>query len=165
MVNRFGASVLAAALLALTAVVPARAQSTSATAAVHGLYDWYFAANKKRQAGWMNDLAHARPYLDPGLLALLQHGIAYDVKNHSADILDFDPFIAAQVPASSYNVGAPSGGGDRVVVPVSLSYGRSGKGAVRVIVRREGTSYRVYDIQTNDYALRALLTRNLKHAP
>lgn len=162
MMNRFGASVLAAAILVLAAALPVRAQSTPATSVVRRLYDWYFAAQAHRPGMWMDDLVHARPYLDPKLYALLRAGVTYDNAHHSADILDFDPFIAAQIEASSFVVGAPAGTGARVVVPVTLAYRHGGKNVVRVVVQREGTSYRVYDIEGKDYALRSLLTLNLK---
>jgi Protein of unknown function (DUF3828) len=162
MTNRFGASLFATAILALAAVIPASAQSTPATNVVRHLYDWYFGAQRHRPGMWMNDLVHARPSLDPALYALLRAGVTYDNDHHSADILDFDPFVAAQIDASSYAVGPPAGSGDRVVVPVTLTYRHGGKNVVRVIVQREGTSYRVYDIEGKDYALRSLLTMNLK---
>lgn len=160
--NRFTFCASSLAAVCSRAATPASA-SDAATTVVRKLYTWYFSPHPGRGSFWGDDLARAKPYFDPGLYALLADALAFGKKYHQA-VLDFDPFDAAQIGATSYTIGTPSARGDgRVAVPVILTYARAAaKGTATIVVAQTGGSPRVYDIAGKDYTLRALLASNLK---
>ena len=149
----------AAAATAAPASLPASATSSSAATVVRGLYAWYAGPHPGKDRFWGDDLPRAKAYLDPGLYTLLRNTIAYQNARHEA-ILDFDPFIGAQIRATSTAVGTPTARGAYTAVPVAVTYEHAGKGVVTAIV--SNATGRVYDIEGSNYKLRSLLTTSLK---
>ncbi|HEV7180581.1 MAG TPA: hypothetical protein VGN11_11975 [Candidatus Baltobacteraceae bacterium] len=65
-------------------------------------------------------------------------------RREQAEILDFNPFVDAQIEAQSYATGKPSGTGTTVSVPVSLRFAHAQvPGIVHVIVVRGPTGWRI----------------------
>lgn len=122
----------------LTCFASGAAQTSGATQVVNAFYGWYFA----NQANWTN-LSGARQFFTPALYAPLEKVIEQE-KREQAEILDFNPFVDAQIEAQSYATGTSSGNGATVSVPVSLRFPHSKEpGILHVIVRRGPSGWKI----------------------
>lgn len=152
---------LACALLALAAG-PAHAAPSGATAVVDHFYNWYFTTTR-RDRYWGAQFPQAKAYFDPTLYTLVQTALTRESAEHS-DIIDFDPFVNAQVYAASFQVGTATVRGVTTYVPVTLPIqGRHGVSShLTMMLRYENGSYRIYDIDYTAFHFRSFLQQALK---
>ncbi|HEY1654268.1 MAG TPA: hypothetical protein VGF86_04055 [Candidatus Tumulicola sp.] len=149
----FLASLAIATTGAATAAPPSGAASV-----VNSFYQWYFATGPS--GSWTDRFPQAKGFFDPSLYASLSKMLAEERREHAA-VLDFDPFVFAQEPASSFSLGTPVTSGALVKVPVTLHFAH-GAGHVTAIVRLAGT----WQIQNISYGadgnLRTMLAQAMK---
>ena len=149
--------------LAVLTMVGAPAATVPSTPAgvVDSFYRWYFSVNTSN-GGWREHFPQTRAYFDSSLYALVGKVLAEE-KRAKGVVLDFDPFVDAQEPATSFTVGAPISSGALVKVPVALHFGKGlGQGRVTVVVRKSGT----WQIDNFSYGadgnLRSIIAQQLK---
>ena len=155
------AALTAAGTLCAPAMLQAAPSASSPAAVVQRLYAWYRGPHPVRGGYWGDDLSRAQPFFDPGLYALLRDSVAFQ-RTYGMLVLDFDPFIGAQIAATSIEPKAPVARGAFTAVPLAIAYEKGGHGAVTVIVAN--ASGRVYDIDGRGYTLRSMLAASLKSA-
>lgn len=126
---------LAGLAILTVGTAPAAAPSGSASV-VNSFYRWYFSVNGSH-GGWTDHFAQARSYFDPSLYALLSKMLAEEQREH-AEVLDFDPFVFAQMPAKSFTLGTAVASGSSVKVPVTLHFGSAQTTHLTAIVRQNG---------------------------
>jgi len=153
---------LFAGLTMLTMVAaPAATAPSSPAGVVDSFYRWYFSVNTTH-GGWREHFPQTHAYLDSSLFALVSKMLAEENRAKGV-ILDFDPFVDAQEPATSFTVGAPISNGASVKVPVALHFGKgAGQGRVIVVLHKSGT----WQIDNFSYGadgnLRSIIAQQMK---
>lgn len=126
-----------AGLAILTVGTAPAAPSSGSASVVNSFYRWYFSVNGSH-GGWTDHFVQARSYFDPSLFALLSKMLTEEQREH-AEVLDFDPFVFAQMPATSFTLGTAVASGSTVKIPVTLHFGKSGQTThLSAIVRQNG---------------------------
>jgi hypothetical protein len=151
---------LLAGFAALTVSAVQASTPSSAAGVVNSFYRWYFSVNTTR-AGWRGHFSEARPYLDPSLYNLVTKMLAEEKRSQGV-ALDFDPFINAQMPATSFTVGTPSSSKTPTQIPVAFGFGKApDRTHVTVVVRKSGA----WQIENFMYAsngdLRSIIQKQL----
>lgn len=136
----------------------ASAQAPGAARVVNAFYAWHF-ANKQ---DWTK-LSSARQYFTPSLYASLAKVLAIQESAHE-EVLDYNPFIHAQIEAQSYTTGRASGSGSTLSVPVNLRFkDSSGVSVIRVIVVQRSGEWKIDNLVYPGYGdLRSALRDALK---
>ncbi|HZV77660.1 MAG TPA: DUF3828 domain-containing protein [Candidatus Babeliales bacterium] len=153
------AAVIAALLVSATP--PAAPNSPSAT--VSSFYVWYSKHGQGSAEPWSQPagLVGAKPYLTDGFYRELTAVLAEQTRTHQA-ILDWDPFVDAQLTASKIQIGAASVRNGVAEVPVAIWYVHGAPPErIKAIVRQDG-AWRIDDITVHDgHSLRAVLRVDL----
>jgi hypothetical protein len=128
---------------------------------VHLFYGWYFSPGVKGRA--FNHISRARPFLTRSFGTLLARVHPYE-EAHGA-VLEADPFIDAQIEASSVTLGSSFTQNGAAMVTVTVHYPKdSSVGHVKVqLIRTADAGWRIDDIVgATGGSLRKTLEHNLK---
>jgi hypothetical protein len=144
----------------LAATVSAAAAAPTPTAVVRSFYQWYFSPSAKGHT--FDHLGAAREFFTPSFYALLSRVMPYE-RLHG-EVLEADPFIDAQIEASSVSVGSATITDGSAAVPVTVRYPRSiSGGQVKVIVVKTAAGWRIDDfVGTTGGSVKSMLAHNMK---
>jgi hypothetical protein len=181
-------TLLACGLTVLATTTTAGAKSSESTTAVANFYNWYLAqhgnvdwyAPQHGHVDWYLATHYhtvkyfqARQFFHPDLFEELDQTYLKSIGDTTpvfyvsttpaegaAKMSNFDPYVGASSPATSYRIGSSWAGrvgagyrnGERLpvdvtFVPVTFTFANArSKTAVTVIVRKNGVAYQIYDI-------------------
>ncbi len=128
---------------------------------VHSFYAWYFSPSVKGLA--FNHLSGARHFMTRSFWALLARVRPYE-KVHG-EVLEADPFIDAQIEASSVSLGSSFTFNGVATVTVTVHYPKApSAGHVKVmLVRTADAGWRIDDIVgATGGSVRKTLAQNMK---
>ena len=110
---------------------------------VHSFYQWYFSPSVKGRA--FDHLSGARPFLTKPFWALLARVRPYEQLHGPA--LDADPFVDAQIEASSVSLGSSFTANGVATVTVTVHYPKDpSAGHVKATLVRTDAGWRIDDI-------------------
>jgi hypothetical protein len=139
----------------------AAVQYKDPTALVKDFYAWYMKDQKKSLAG----ISQWKDNFEEKLYEELMEAMKKSPAENNSLWLDFDPFLNAQVYATSFAIGKTSRRNNTATVAVSLKYEREGKQSLKVFLIGSGGVWRIanliYDDNTTLY--RILRTINRKN--
>lgn len=148
-----------AVVLALAPAAPAQ-EPNIPKGVVNRFYRWYM----KNPLHVRDHFAAVRPLFEPELYDKLQKVFQREAKRNEA-LLDFDPFVNAQVLATAYRVGTPvMERGSWATVPMTVTYERGGgKKTLQVVVHRFVDRWRIFNfVYDKSFDLNRMLDELLK---
>jgi DNA-binding winged helix-turn-helix (wHTH) protein/Tfp pilus assembly protein PilF len=128
---------------------------------VRAFYKWDLSI--KYPDTWTSHVSGLKPFMTPSLYKLLGEIGPYEVK-HQSELLDADPFIDAQIDASSAKVGVADTSGGSANVPVTIHYANStDTGRVTVVLLKTANGWLIDDfVGARGGSLRKNLAANMK---
>ncbi len=145
-------------LLALTVLfssLPAVAETPEAR--VKAFYDWYLKAGDQ----YRQKFSEAEPHFQKEFFTLVQNGL----KRGPSDgfWIDFDPFVNAQMPATSFAVGKAQVDVNLAQVIVTPTLSRGGEApAFKVYLLKRGSDWKISNFVYDGFTLRNFLEEGLK---
>jgi len=139
-------ALLATLAFALLAPLPVRADDADARKTVKKFYDWYLALPRH---AWETHWHEVKALFDPVLFTRMQTALDREERERD-EILDFDPFAAAQWDLQAYSLGQPVRSGDEVRVAITvLLNGNNGWNTHLVAVLRRSPSgaFAIYNFE------------------
>jgi len=129
------------------------------TALVKDFYTWYMKDQKSSLAG----ISQWKDNFEEKLYEELMEAMKKSPEENNSLWLDFDPFLNAQVYATSFAIGKTSKRNKTATVTVSMKYEREGKQSLKVFLIGSGGVWRVanliYDDNTTLYKILRTINR------